>query len=404
MTYDKLITKMDQALRFPGVTNAWTMPIKNRIDMLSTGIRTAVGIKIYGNDLSVIEQTGLDIERKLKDLPGVRSIYAERAAAGYFLDFELKRAELAQYGLSVEDANETILTAIGGEEVATTLEGRQRYSINVRYERQYRQDVDAMKRVLVSTPSGAQIPIGRIADIHLTQGPSMIRDENGRLCGYVYIDVAGRDIGSFVKDAKDKVSKLVTLPPGTSLAFSGQYENMIRVAERLKIVVPLTLFLIILLLYLNTHSWVKTFIVMTAVPFSLIGAFWFLHLLGYHMSIAVWVGLIALMGLDAETGVFMLLYLDIAYKEHVEKGKMKTTEDLKEAIVEGAVKRVRPKLMTVAAAICGLLPILWSHGAGADVMKRIAAPMVGGLVTSFLLELLIYPVMYLLWMKNKHLR
>ena len=403
ISYDELIAEMDAKLQFPGVSNAWTMPIKTRIDMLSTGIRTPIGIKIYGADLRHIEHIGMQIEGVVKKVPGARSVFAERVTGGYFIDFELKREELARYGLSIDDAQMVITSAIGGENISTTIEGRERYAINVRYAREFREDLDKLKRVLVPTPTGAHVPIGQLADIRMLQGPAMIRDENGKLSGYVYVDIAGRDIGSFVEDAKKAVAQSVKIPEGYSLRWSGQYENMMRVKKRLTVVVPITLLLIVLLLYLNTKSWVKTGIVLMAVPFSLIGAVWFMFLLGYNVSIAAWVGMIALMGLDAETGVFMLLYLDIAYKDAVEKGRMRTRADLEEAIIHGAVKRIRPKLMTVMAAMMGLMPIMWSMGTGADMMKRIAAPMIGGLITSFIMELLVYPPVYSLW-KSKSLK
>jgi len=394
---DDLVEEMDRALKFPGVTNAWTMPIKNRIDMLSTGIRTPVGIKVMGPDLKKIEEIGLQLEGAVKDVKGTRSVFAERVAGGYFLDFTLRRDQLARYGLSIKDVNMILMSAIGGEPITTTIEGRERYTVNVRYARELRDNIPKLKRVLVPTESGANIPLAELADIELKVGPAMIRDENGMLAGYVYVDMADRDVGSYVAEAKELVEAKVQLPEGYSLVWSGQYENMLRVRERLKIVLPVTLFLIFLLLYMNTRSTVKASIVMLAVPFSLIGAVWYLYLLDYNMSIAVWVGMIALMGLDAETGVFMLLFLDLSYEDAVKKGQMKTYADLTEAIIHGAVKRVRPKMMTVGAAFIGLLPIMWSTGTGADMMKRIAAPMVGGLVTSFILELLVYPVLYSMW-------
>ncbi|MBI2061884.1 MAG: efflux RND transporter permease subunit [Nitrospirae bacterium] len=397
ITPAQLVDEMDQALKIPGSVNAWTMPIKARIDMLTTGVRTPVGIKIFGADLKEIERIGEHIEMVLKPVKGTRSIFAERTAGGYFVDFDLKREELARYGLSVADAEMVIMSAIGGENVSQTVEGRERYPINVRYARELRNDMERLKRVLVPTESGAQVPISQLADIRMVTGPSMIRDENGRLAGYVYVDVAGRDIGSYVADAKKAVREQVQMPAGYALTWSGQYESMERVKERLKLVLPITVFIIFFLLYMNTKSLTKTFIVFLAVPFSAVGAIWFLYALGYQSSIAVWVGLIALMGLDAETGIFMLLYLDLAYDEWKAKGKLKTKEDLREAILYGAVKRVRPKVMTVACAAIGLLPIMWSTGAGADVMKRIAAPMIGGLFTSFIMELLVYPVIYELW-------
>ncbi|MGH7198454.1 MAG: efflux RND transporter permease subunit [Candidatus Omnitrophota bacterium] len=402
--YEDLINEMDAKLQFPGVTNAWTMPIKNRIDMLSTGIRTPIGVKIYGSDLAEIEKIGKEIERAIREVRGTRSVYAERVTGGYFVDFELKREELARYGLSVDDAQMVIMSAIGGENISTTVEGRERYPINVRYAREFREDLDDLKRVLVPTPSGAQIPLAQLADIRLAQGPAMIRDENGRLSGYVYVDITGRDIGGYVNEAKKIVAKEVKVPEGYALFWSGQYENMIRVKKRLMIVVPVTLFLIMFLLYLNTRSFVKTGIILLAVPFSLIGAVWFMYLLGYNISIAAWVGMIALMGLDAETGVFMLLFLDLAYKDAVKAGKMNTKKDLEESIIHGAVKRIRPKMMTVVAIMMGLVPIMWSVGTGADVMKRIAAPMIGGVLTSFIMELLVYPAIYFIWKWNTEVK
>jgi Cu(I)/Ag(I) efflux system membrane protein CusA/SilA len=395
---EQLVNEMDQALQIPGVSNAWTMPIKNRIDMLTTGVRTPVGIKVYGPDLAVIERIGKEIEAVLPDVPGTRSVFAERVGGGYFLDFDLKREQLARYGLSVDDAQMIVMNAIGGDNVGTTVEGRERYPINVRYYRDSRSDLDRLSRALVPAMDGKmQIPLAEIATLKLATGPSMLRNENGMLNGYVYVDVAGRDVGSYVAEAKRAVRKDVALPAGYTLAWSGQYEAMERVRERLKFVLPLTLFLIFLLLYLNTRSTTKTMIVLLAVPFSAIGAIWLLYLLGYNMSIGVWVGLIALMGVDAETGVFMLLYLELAYNERRLAGRMNTVADLREAIVHGAVQRIRPKVMTVATMFVGLAPIMWSAGAGADVMKRIAAPMIGGIFTSFILELAVYPAIYEVW-------
>ncbi len=397
ISQEELVAEMDQKLKIPGTTNAWTMPIKNRIDMLTTGVRTPIGIKILGSDLKKIEETGTHLEMILKDVPGTRSIYAERVAGGYFVDFDLKRDELARYGLSVAEVQMIIVSAIGGENITTTIEGRERYPVNVRYSRELRDDIDKLKRVLIPTASGQHIPLTQLAEIRLVTGPAMIRNENGMLAGYVYVDVAGRDIGSYVRDAKKAVAAQLKLQPGYALIWSGQYENMIRVRERLKMVVPLTLLVIVILLHLNTKSWVKTGIVLLAVPFSLIGAVWLLWILGYNISIAVWVGMIALMGLDAETGVFMLLFLDMSYHDAARAGKLRNEKDLDEAIVHGAVKRVRPKMMTVMAAFIGLLPIMWSTGMGADMMKRVAAPMMGGLFSSFVLELLVYPAVYAIW-------
>ncbi|MBI3298944.1 MAG: efflux RND transporter permease subunit [Elusimicrobia bacterium] len=395
--HEELIAEMDQKLRFAGVTNAWTMPIKGRIDMLSSGVRTPVGIKILGADLEEIENLGALMEQTLREVPGTRSVFAERAAGGYFVDFELKREQLARYGLSVKEVQMVVMSAVGGEPITTTIEGRERYSVNVRYPRELREDLEQLARVLVPTMSGAQVPLGQLADIVKRTGPSMIRNENGLVAGYVFVDVAGRDIGSYVKDAKKAVDAAVKLPAGYTMLWSGQYENMERVAARLKVVVPLTLFIIVVLLYLNTGSWAKAGIVLLAVPFSALGCFWLLWALGYNMSIAVWVGIIALLGLDAETGVFMLLFLDLGYYDRVKRGLMKTREDLAEAIIEGAVKRVRPKMMTVGTTFIAMLPILWSTGTGADLMKRIAAPMAGGLLTSFIMELIVYPAVYDLW-------
>ncbi len=396
-SHEQLVEAMDQALKIPGTSNAWTMPIKNRIDMLSTGIRTPIGIKVMGKDLAEIEKIGLRLEHILKDVPGTRSIFAERVTGGYFLDIDIRRDQIARYGLSVSDVQMVINAAIGGEEVTTTIEGRERYSVNVRYPRELRNNVPKLERVMVANEEGQQVPLGAIANITMNSGPAMIRDENGMLTGYVYVDVRTSDIGGYVNLAKQKVAAALQMPTGYTLVWSGQYENMLRVQERLKVVLPLTILIIVLLLYFNTKSWVKTGIVMLAVPFSLIGAVWLLYVLGYNLSIAVWVGMIALMGLDAETGVLMLLFLDMSYKDAAKKNKLNNDEELREAVVHGAVQRVRPKMMTVMAAMMGLMPIMWSHGSGADVMSRIAAPMIGGLVTSFILELLVYPSIFYLW-------
>jgi len=402
ISQDGLVDEMDRALRIPGTTNAWTMPIRNRVDMLTTGVRTPVGVKVLGADLNKIQEIGEEIEHALSKVPGTRSVYAERVSGGYFLDFNLRRDQLARYGLTVDDVEAYINSGVGGENVTTTVEGRERYSVNVRYLRDYRSDVGSLQRVLVATPSGAQIPISELADIRLLEGPSMIRDENGLLSGYVYVDVAGRDLGSYVEEAQRLVRGRVEshLPAGYSLSWSGQYEFLQRMRERLKLVVPITILLVFILLYLNTRSVVKTLIVFTAVPFSAVGAIWLLHWLGYNMSIAVWVGLIALLGVDAETGVFMLLYLDLAYESWKQAGLLTSYRGLQDAIVHGAAMRVRPKVMTVGCMFMGLFPIMWSTGTGADVMKRIAAPMVGGIFTSFILELLVYPAIYAIWKWN----
>ncbi|HYS52214.1 MAG TPA: CusA/CzcA family heavy metal efflux RND transporter [Thermoanaerobaculia bacterium] len=395
MSWEDLVNEMDQKLQIPGQTNAWTMPIRNRIDMLTTGIRTPVGIKIFGADLKQIEDIGKQLEQIVQKVPGTRSVYGERVSGGYFVDFDLNRPEIARYGLTIKDVQEVIMSAVGGENVSTSIEGRERYPINVRYPRELRDEVDKLARVLIPTMSGAQIPLGQLASIRLTEGPAMIRDENGKLSGYVYIDVdtTQRDIGGYVTDAKRAVEQQLQVPAGYTFQWSGQYEAMERVKQKMLVVVPITLFIVFFLIFLNTQSLPKTMIVLLAVPFSGVGAIWLLWALGYNMSIGVWVGLIALLGLDAETGIFMLLYLDLAY----DSIKPRTREELREAIYHGAVKRVRPKVMTVAVAFFGLVPIMWSTGTGADVMKRIAAPMIGGLFTSFLMELLVYPAIYYRW-------
>jgi Cu(I)/Ag(I) efflux system membrane protein CusA/SilA len=395
MSWEELTNDLDQRLQLPGQTNAWTMPIRNRIDMLTTGIRTPVGIKVFGADLKQIENVGKQLEQIVSSVPGARSVYGERVSGGYFVDFDIDRAAIARYGLTIDDVQQTIMTAIGGENVSTTIEGRERYPINIRYPRELRDEMDKLGRVLVATPNGGQIPLAQLATVRIVEGPAMIRDENGKLAGYVYIDVdtARRDLGSFVDDAKRAVASQLRMPAGYTMQWSGQYEAMERVRQRMLVVVPLTLFIVAFLIYLNTRSMPKTLLVLLAVPFSAVGAVWLLWALGYNISIGVWVGLIALLGLDAETGIFMLLYLDLAYDEM----KPRNREQLREAIYHGAVNRVRPKVMTVACAFFGLVPIMWSTGAGADVMKRIAAPMIGGLFTSFLMELLVYPAIYYRW-------
>jgi Cu(I)/Ag(I) efflux system membrane protein CusA/SilA len=402
---DQLVDEMNEALNLPGVSNAWTMPIKARIDMLTTGVRTPVGIKVYGSDLKQIERLGTEIGALLPQVHGTRNVFAERTGGGYFLDFDWKRDELARYGLSIEDVQGVLMSAVGGENVTTTVEGRERYPVNVRYYRDFRSDLNALGRVLVPVMDGkTQIPVSQLAEIRMSSGPAMLRDENGMLNGYVYVDVAGRDVGSYVDEAKKLVRDKVKLPPGYTLVWSGQYEAMQRVREKLTVILPLTLFLIVMLLYLNTKSAAETLLIVLAVPFSAVGAIWLLYLLGYNMSIGVWVGLIALLGVDAETAVFMLLYLNIAYEKAKKEGRMNSLHDLQEAIHEGAVKRIRPKFMTVACMFMGLVPIMWSTGAGADVMKRIAAPMIGGIFTSFLLELVVYPAIYEVWKWNSEVR
>jgi Cu(I)/Ag(I) efflux system membrane protein CusA/SilA len=395
---EQLIEEMNTALAYPGVSNAWTMPIKGRVDMLTTGIRTPVGLKISGADSAEIEKIGTAIEAALPGVSGTRSVFAERAGAGFFLDIEWNRDALARYGLSIEAAQSAVQNAIGGENVTTTVEGRERYPVNVRYMRDFRSDIDALTRVLVSAADGQrQIPLGELARVKVATGPAMIRDEDGLITGYVFVDVAGRDLSSYVEEASRVVRQRVKLPPGYALLWSGQYEGMARVRARLTFIIPLTLLLVVGLLYLNTRSLVKTAIVALAVPFSAVGAIWYLYLLGYNTSIAVWVGVIALLGVDAQTGVFMLLYLDLAYGKASREGRLRTLADLHEAIVEGAAKRLRPKFMTVATTFVGLIPIMWATGTGSDVWKRIAAPMVGGIFTSFVLELVVYPAIYEIW-------
>jgi len=397
MTQKKLIGEMNKALEMPGVTNAWTMPIKARIDMLSTGIRTPVGIKVFGKDLNTIERLATEIESVVKTVPGTASVYAERIIGGYYVDIEIKREEAARYGLKIEDIQQVIMSAIGGENISTTVEGLERYPINVRYKRELRDSVDKIGRVLVPTMMGQHIPLSQVADIRLSKGVAGIKTENALLNTWVYVDVSDSDIGGYVADAKKAVLEKVKFPPGYYITWSGQYEYMARVWERLKYIIPLTLFIIVLLLYINFKSFTETAIILLAIPFSLIGASWILFLLGYNLSIAVWVGFIALAGVDAETGIVMLIYLKHAYERRKAEGRMNTYEDLRDAIVEGTVLRVRPKLMTVTAIIAGLLPIMWGTGAGSDVMKRIAAPMVGGMVTSSLMELLVLPAIYIVW-------
>jgi Cu(I)/Ag(I) efflux system membrane protein CusA/SilA len=397
MTWDRLLDEMDAKLRIPGFPNIWWMPIQTRTEMISTGVRSPVGIKVLGPDLKTIERIGLEIERVLATVPGTKSAFAERLNEGYYLDLIVNRREAARYGLTVGDVQAVITSAIGGETVTTTVEGRERYPVNVRYKRELRDDPDRLKRVLIPTPTGAQIPLGQIAEMIITQGPPSIADEAGSLAGLVSVSVSGRDLRGYVEDAQRTVRELVTLPSGYQLIWAGQYEHLVRAEERLKLVVPVTLAVILLLLYLNFRSLAKSLIVLLSVPFAVIGAIWYLHYLGYNLSVAVWVGIIALAGVAAETGVVMLVYLDEAYERRVREGRMTRAQDLHEAIMEGAVQRVRPKMMTVAAIMGGLIPIMWTTGTGADVMKRIAAPMIGGMVSSTVLTLLVIPVLYILW-------
>jgi Cu(I)/Ag(I) efflux system membrane protein CusA/SilA len=388
---------MDHSLRIPGVTNSWTMPIRGRIDMLSTGIRTPVGLKISGADPQEIQNVGNNIEKLLKNLKGTRGVLAERTGDGYFVDLRWDRDKLAQFGISVAEAQRVVENAIGGTNVSTVILGPERYAVDVRYMRDFRSDIGALRRIPVPAGTQRQIPLSELAEVVINNGPSMIRNENGLLTGYVYVDLNDRDPGSFVVEANRMLSEHLKLPTGYSISWSGEYEAMQRVKERMQFIVPITVFLIALLLYVNTGSVPKVLIILLSVPFSAVGAVWFMSLAGYKMSIAAWIGLIALLGIDAETGVFMLLYLDLAYEQAAREGRMRNLRDLQEAIVRGAAKRLRPKFMTFATTCFGLFPLMWATGAGADVMKRIAAPMVGGIFTSFILELLVYPAVYELW-------
>ena len=402
-TPDELADAMNDVVQIRGLNNAWTMPIRTRIDMLSTGIKTPVGIKIAGPDLATLERIGTEVEAVVRQVPGTASVFAERVMGGRFIEFNLDREAIARYGLTIGDVQDVLSVALGGMPLTTTVEGRQRYTVNLRYDRDFRSDLRALREeIVVPTPGGAQIPLGQLASIQVVDGPMGIKSEGAVPNAWVYVDIHGVDVGTYVQMAMRAVNEAVAhgeieLPGGYNLFWSGQYEYMLRARERLLIVVPLTLMLITLIIYLNTKSALKTAIVMLAVPFSLVGAFWALYLCGYNLSVAVWVGIIALAGLDAETGVVMLLYLELAYAEWQSRGAMKSVADLHAAIYHGAVKRVRPKAMTACVIIAGLAPILWSHGAGADVMKRIATPMVGGVITSTILELAVYPAIYYLW-------
>ena len=401
MTVDKLTDKMNAAIQIPGLTNAWTMPIKTRIDMLSTGIKTPVGIKLAGPDLNKLEALGKDIEAVMRDVPGTLSVYAERVMGGNYLDFSIDRDAIARYGLTIEDVQDVIQTAIGGMDITTTVEGLERYPVNLRYSRDFRDDIPSLEGVLVPTPTGQQIPLGQLASVKYVVGPPAIKSEGARPNAWIYVDLRGIDIGTYVQNAQKVVAEKIKLPAGYTITWSGQYEYMQRAKKRLTYVIPLTIAIIFVIIFLNTKSLIKTAIVFLAVPFSLVGAIWLIYLLGYNMSVAVWVGIIALAGLDAETGVVMLLYLDQAYEDFKERGVLKDRNDLADSIYVGAVKRVRPKIMTISVIVAGLLPILWSQGAGADVMKRIATPMVGGVVTSGIMELAMYPIIFYLWRSRR---
>ncbi len=396
LTWEGLIKEMDEKLSYPGMPNIWWMPIQTRTEMLATGVRSPLGIQVFGDSLDVIERTAIAIEKAVGQVPGTRSAFAERSTGGFYVDVRIKRDEAARHGVRVRDINEVVMTAVGGLAISKIVEGRERYPVSVRYAREFRDDPNLLGEILVSTPAGAQVPISQVADIEFVTGPPMIRSEDGKLVGFVFVDT-DRPIADYVEDARRVVGEQVDLPSGVRLGWAGQFKYFERAKAKLKLVVPITLLLVIVLIYWNTQSVAETAIVMLAGPFSLIGAIWLLYLLDYNMSVAVWVGLIALAGLDAETGVVMLLYLTLAHKRWSDDGRIKSFVELREAIVEGAAKRVRPKLMTVLTTMIGLSPVLWSTGTGADVMKRIAAPMVGGLVTSFFLELTVYPAIFAIW-------
>lgn len=401
VTPESLVEELNSAIQFPGLTNAWTMPIKTRIDMLATGIKTPVGIKISGPDLNVLQKISKEIEQVAKTVDGTRSAFGERSVGGNYIDFDINRKAIARYGLTISEVQDIIMSAIGGMNVTQTIEGLERYPVNLRYQRDYRNNIEALKRVLVPIPNGGKVPLSQLAEIKIEKGPPVIKSENARPNAWVYIDIKNIDVGTYVQNAKKIISEKVKLPTGYSLVWSGQYEYLQRSNERLKLLIPITLLIVLMILYVNTKSWTKTAIVMLALPFSMVGAVWFLYLSGYNMSVAVWVGIIALLGVDAETGVVMLLYLDIAYEKFKKKGILNSLGDLREAIFEGAVKRIRPKMMTVMTTMLGLLPILIGTGIGSDVMKRIAAPMVGGIITSFIMELTVYPAIFYIIKKKE---
>jgi Cu(I)/Ag(I) efflux system membrane protein CusA/SilA len=401
LTTDKLIAELDKALQFPGVSNAWTMPIKARIDMLSTGIRTPIGIKVFGKDLVEMERLAKEIEAVVKKVPGTSSAFAERTTGGYYINIEPDRIALARYGLPVGDLLDVIGTALGGEMVTTTVEGRERFGVTVRYPRELRSNPQQIaSEILVPTMGGAMIPLGQVARVEIAKGAPSIRTENALLSTYIYVDIRGRDIGGYVKEARAAVNAQVKFPPGYYATWSGQFESMERAIEKMKVVVPVTLLIIFLLLYLNFRRLTETLIVMLSVPFALVGGVWLMWLLGYNLSVAVAVGFIALAGVAAETGVVMLIYLDHAWEaaqaECRAQGKEAGMQELYGAVMEGAVERVRPKMMTVVAIMAGLLPIMWGTGTGSEVMSRIAAPMVGGMVSSTVLTLAVIPAIYAL--------
>ena len=404
MTLDKLIDELDSAIDFPGLTNAWTMPIKTRIDMLSTGIKTPVGIKLMGPDLEVLSELGQQTAAVLQTVPGTLSAFPDKTVGGNFIDYRIKREEAARYGLTVGDVQDIIMSAIGGMNVTQTVEGLERYPINVRYSRELRDNLPALQRVLIPTPAGPQIPLSYVTDFSIAKGPPVVKSENARKTAWVYVDIRDIDIGSYVQNAQDVVEAEVELPDGYSMVWSGQFEYMQRAQERLQVVIPLTLVIIFLLLYLNFKNVTESLIVMLSLPFSVIGGVWLIYWMGYNLSVAVGVGFIALAGVAAETGIIMLIYLDHAYKDKLDRGEMRSLKDLYDAVVTGAVERVRPKMMTVITIMAGLLPILWGTGTGSQVMKRIAAPMVGGMISSTILTLVVIPVIYFLWKRREVLK
>ncbi len=404
MTRQKLVDELDKAVKIPGLTNAWTMPIKTRIDMLSTGIKTPVGIKIAGPDLSVLQDIGKRIEEVARTIPGTRSVYAERSAGGNYVDFNIDRNAIARYGLTIADVQNVFMSAVGGMNVTQTVEGLERYPVNLRYQRDYRDNLEALKRVLVPLPGGGNIPLEELGNVIVRKGPPMIKSEDARPNSWVYIDIENIDVGTYVKNAQKVIAQKVKLPQGYSLIWSGQYEYMERAAKKLAMVLPLTLLIVLLLLYFNTKSFINTGIILLALPFSLVGAVWYLYLAHFNLSVAVWVGIIALLGVSAEMGVVMLLYLEIAYENMKKQGLLTSLEKLKEAIFQGAVRRIRPVVMTVTVLLLGLLPILIGHGAGSDVMKRIAAPMFGGIITAMIIQLAFYPAIFYVIKKKQVLK
>ena len=397
LTTEKLIQEMDAAIKFPGLANSWGYPIKIRIDMLSTGIKTPVGIKLLGNDLNVLSRLGQEVEAILKQVPGTASVFAERTVGGYYLDFDIDRKAAARYGLTVGEVQDVITTAMGGDKITQTVEGLERYPVNLRYFQDYRSSLPALKRILIPTAKGPPIPMEQVADIKLHQGPDMIKSEGARRTASIFVDIRDIDLGTYIQKAKEALQAHLKIPPGYNLLWSGQFEYLEEARKRLMVILPITLGLIFILMYLATGSMFKVIIIMLSLPFSVVGSIWLLYFLGYNLSLGVLVGIIAMLGLDAETGVIMLLYQDIVYNQRQREGRLQNRQDLEEAVREGAVLRLRPKLMTVMANFVGLLPVMWATGTGAEVAKRIAAPMVGGVLTSFLLELFVYPAIYLLW-------